>query len=234
MNRFYQHAEVAAVDGGFAVTLDDRPIRTPKRAALLLPNAPLAAAIAAEWAAQGEEVLPATMKLTGIANAAIDLVAPDPAAFAAPLAAYAASDLLCYRGTDRDLAARQVAEWNPVLGWAESRFGVEFAITAGVMHVVQPDATIAALSAVLLRHTPFQLAALAPLITIGGSLVVALALSDGASDGAFDADRLWQVVTLDERWQEERWGADADAVAARALKQADWCAAARFLGLVEG
>lgn len=228
MKRFYTQVAVAAGDGGYGVTLDGRPIRTPKRALLSVPCEALALAIADEWAAQGEEILPATMKLTGIANAAIDLVRSDRAGFAGPLADYAGTDLLCYRGTDSDLAARQVAEWNPVLAWAEARFGVEFVLTAGVMHVAQPPATVATLAEALARHDDFTMAALAPLITIGGSLVTALALVEGA----FSADGLWQVVTLDERWQEERWGADDDAVKARAIKQADWMAAAGFVGLL--
>jgi chaperone required for assembly of F1-ATPase len=228
MKRFYKQVAVVAGDGGYGVTLDGRPIRTPKRALLEVPGEALALAIAGEWTAQGEEILPATMKLTGIANAAIDLVRSDRAGFVGPLADYAGTDLLCYRGTDSDLAVRQVAEWNPVLEWAEARFGVEFVLTAGVMHVAQTPATVAALAEALHRHDDFMLAALAPLITIGGSLVVALALVERA----FTADALWQVVTLDERWQEERWGADGDAVKARAIKQADWMAAAGFVGLV--
>ncbi len=228
MKRFFTEVTVLPGESGFVIALDGRPIRTPRRAALNVPGEALALAIAGEWQAQGEEIRPATMKLTGIANAAIDLVSPDRADFAQPLAAYAASDLLCYRGTDSDLAARQVTEWNPVLDWAEARYGIEFTITAGIVYVHQPEATVAALAEALRRNDAFALAALAPVITIGGSLVAALALAEGA----FDAGALWQVVTLDERWQEERWGVDSDAVALRALKQADWLAAARFLTLL--
>ena len=228
MKRFYTEATVTPADGGFAVLLDGRPIRTPARAPLLVPGAALASAIAEEWNAQGEEIAPQSMPLTGIANAAIDLVAPDPAAFAAPLAAYGESDLLCYRAPEADLAARQAEAWNPLLDWAERRHGIEFALTSGVMHIAQPPATLSALAGDLGGRDHFALAALAPLITIGGSLVAGLALAESA----FDSDRLWQAVTLDERFQEEAWGADADAVAARALREAQWQAAARFLALL--
>lgn len=228
MKRFYISATTAPADNGYAILLDGRAIKTPKRAALVVPTVALAEAIAAEWQAQDEEMLPQTMALTGMANAAIDLVAPDPDAFATPLAAYAESDLLCYRADDRELAALEAATWNPVLAWAEARYGVEFALATGIVHVAQPDETLAALRDALLALDPFRLAALSPLITIGGSLVVALALVERTLDG----EALWAAVNIDELWQEQRWGVDADAVAARAAKQREWDAAVRFLGLL--
>src|SRR3546814_5152852 len=80
------------------------------------------------------------MPMTGLTNAAIDLAAPDPATFAEPIAAYAATDLFCYRD-DRDAAlqAEQAAAWNPLLAWAEARYGVEFALTQGVLPIDQPE-----------------------------------------------------------------------------------------------
>lgn len=208
--------------------LDGRPVRTPGRAGLIVPTAALAQAIADEWAAQTQVIEPATMPMTGLANAAIDLVLPSPAAFGAPLAAYGESDLFCYRAPEDDLAAEQAKVWNPVLDWAEARWGIEFTLASGVMHVAQPAATLAALSAATQNHDHWTLAALQPLVTIGGSLVAALALVEHA----FVPDLLWDALTLDERWQEERWGAVDDAVEAREAKRAEWLAAARFLRLV--
>lgn len=229
MKRFWKQAAVRQ-DGGWGIELDGRPVRTPARAPLLVASPALAEAIAAEWDAQGETIEPASMPLTGIANAAIDLAAPDPAAFAAPIAAYAESDLLCYRD-DRDpaLQAEQAAAWNPLLAWAERRHGVEFALARGVLPIDQPEATVAALREALLAHDPFRLAALAPLVTIGGSLVAALALAERA----FAAETLWNAVSLDELYQERRWGADSEAQAARARRAADWHNAARFLDLLD-
>ena len=151
MKRFWKQAEVIAEDGGWGIALDGRPVRTPERAPLAVASKALAEAIAAEWDAQGEDIDPASMPLTGLANAAIDLASPDPAAFAEPIAAYAESDLFCYRD-DRDAAlqAEQAAAWNPLLAWAEARHGIEFALTQGVLPVDQPPATIAALRAALL------------------------------------------------------------------------------------
>lgn len=227
MRRFYADVTVHEVDGDWSIALDSRPLRTPKRAALTLPTEALAQAVAAEWRAQGDAIAPLTMPLTGLANAAIDIIAPDPVAFASPLAAYGESDLLCYRAPETDLAAEEAASWNPLLDWAERRYGVEFIITTGIVHVAQTDATLRELRDALATQPPFAMAALSPIITIGGSLVVALALAEGVDS----AEALWDVVTLDERWQEERWGEDADAVAARLRKRDEWLMAASFLTL---
>ena len=229
MKRFWKQAAAVREDGGWGIALDERPARTPTRAPLAVPSRALAEAIADEWQAQGETIDPAAMPLTGIANAAIDLAKPDPIAFAEPIAAYATGDLLCYRD-DRDAAlqAEQAAAWNPLLAWAEQRYGIEFALAQGVLPVDQPKAAVAALGTALLAHDPFRLAALTPLVTIGGSLVAGLALAEKA----FAADALWEAVSLDELYQERRWGADSEAQKARARREADWHSAARFLGLL--
>lgn len=229
MKRFWKDASVVEIDGGWGIALDGRPVRTPQRTALAVKNPALAEAIAAEWQAQAEAIDPAAMPMTGLTNAAIDLATPDPAAFAEPVAAYAATDLLCYRD-DRDplLQAEQAAAWNPLLAWAEARFEIEFEITQGILPIDQPPATVAALRAAALALDPWRMTALTPLVTIGGSLVAGLALIEGAND----ADALWQTVSLDELYQERRWGADDLATAAREKKQADWDNAARFLSLI--
>ncbi len=229
MKRFWKEVTVIDEDGGWGIALDGRPVRTPQRAPLAASSAALADAIAAEWRAAGETIDPGAMPMTGLANAAIDIAAPDLAAFAAPIAAYAESDLFCYRDArDAALQAEQAAAWNPLLAWAEGRYGIEFALTQGVLPVDQPAATIAVLRAAVLAQDQWRITALTPLVTIGGSLVAGLALLENA----FDADALWQAVSLDELYQERRWGADSDAQKARAAKQRDWDSAARFLGLL--
>ena len=230
MKRFWTkagHRPVAGADG-HEILLDGRPVRTPRRAPLVVPRAALAAAIADEWDKQGDEIDPAAMPLTGLANAAIDLATPDPVAFAGPLVAYADADLLAYREErDAALAARQAAAWDPLLHWAEDRWGIAFALAVGIVPVTQPVATRAALARTAETADAWTLAALHPLVTIGGSLVAALALVDGA----VTPDEAWDAVTLDERYQEERWGVDAEAVRERAGRRAAWDAAAKFLRL---
>lgn len=211
------------------VLLDGRPLRTPARAELILPTAALADAVAAEWRDAGEDVDPRLMALTGLANAAIDRVAADPREFAADLGRYAGADLLCYRAqSPRELAGREAAEWDPLLEWARDRYGVEFVVTAGIRPVAQPDATLERLRDALNGRGAFELAGLSPLVTIGGSLVTALAVAERA----IGADQGWRAVSLDEFWQLEKWGEDAEALMALRGRERDWLAAARFLALL--
>jgi chaperone required for assembly of F1-ATPase len=229
VKRFWKAVAVVAEGDGWGIALDGRPVRTPQRAPLAAASLALAEAIAGEWRDVGETIDPAAMPMTGLANAAIDLAAPDLAAFAAPVAAYAESDLLCYRDArDAALQAEQAAAWNPLLAWAEARYGIEFALTQGVLPIDQPEATVAALRDAVLAQDHWRVAALTPLVTVGGSLVAGLALVEDA----FDANMLWEAVSLDELYQERRWGADSEAQKARAAKQRDWDNAARFLSLL--
>jgi chaperone required for assembly of F1-ATPase len=204
-------------------------VRTPKRNDLAVPTPRLAEAIAAEWNAVGEELDPRALPLTGLANAAIDIVAPDPAPFAATLARYGETDLLAYRaGGPDELVARQAAEWDPLLAWVRDRYDVHVDVVTGIMHRPQPEATVTRLAEATAARTPFELAALSPIVTIGGSLIAGLALVEKA----FHADGLWSAVSLDELWQEELWGQDALAMQAREARRREWSAAVRFLDLL--
>ena len=143
MKRFYKDVSISADRG---ILLDARPVKTPKKLPLLLPTLAVAQAIAEEWRAQGESIDPFSMKITGLANAAIDVITPDPADFASGLAVYSESDLLCYRAVDPpELIARQAAAWDPLLAWAETRYDVAFTRVHGIMHQPQPPTTIALL-----------------------------------------------------------------------------------------
>lgn len=226
MKRFWKHV---TVDPERGVRLDDRPVRTPGRVPLLLPTDILAEAVADEWRAVADDIDPHAMPLTGLANAAIDRVATDPAAFAAGLAAYGESDLLCYRAdSPSDLVARQAALWDPPLDWARDRYDVHFEIVAGVMHRPQSEATVERLGAAIAARTAFELAPLSTIVTITGSLVLALALAERA----MDAKAVWAAANLDEDWQAEQWGEDDLAVKTREAHQREFEPAARFLSLV--
>ena len=229
MKRFWSSAEAVTVEGGWGVRLDERPLRTPGRSALVVPTEPLAQAVAKEWAEAGETVDPRAMPLIGLANAAIDRVAGDRAAFAAGLARYAEADLACYRAEGpQTLAERQRESWDSLLGWARRRFDVDFAVTTGIVHVAQPRPTVERLAHEVAALDSFRLAGLSPLVTIGGSLVAALAVLEGA----LTAEDAWQAVSIDERWQIEKWGSDSEAEAAMANRRRDFLAAAQFLELL--
>ncbi|WBH16894.1 ATP12 family chaperone protein [Sphingomonas radiodurans] len=226
MKRFWTDV---SVDADRVVRLDARPVRTPGRTPLALPTDALATAVADEWRAVGETIDPRAMPLTGLANAAIDRVAPDPGLFAAGLASYAESDLLCYRAeAPAELVAREAAAWDPLLDWARVRYDVHFACVGGIMHRAQPPATVARLSEAVASRPPFALVALQPIVTITGTLVGTLALVEGA----IDAEGLWTAATVDETWQVERWGEDALAAAARDARRREYDAAVRFLRLL--
>ena len=226
MKRFYREARAAA---GGAVELDGRPVRTPARRPLAVPSLPLAEAIAAEWNAQEETIDPRAMPLTGLANAALDRVAPDPETFARGLAAYGESDLLCYRaeGAPR-LVQRQSERWDPLLAWARRRYDVDFEVTQGIVHRPQPKATVDRLAHAVHARSAFELAALSPLVTISGSLVVALALAEQA----IDLETAWSAAALDEQWQAEQWGEDEEAALALAARRREFEAAESFLRLL--
>lgn len=226
VKRFYQQAMVGEQGD---ILLDGRPVKTPGRAALAPPTAALAEAIAAEWNAQGDKIDPRAMPLTGLANAAIDRVAPDTDAFARGLAVFGESDLLCYRAEGpAALVARQAALWDPILHWARRRYDVDFTIASGVIHRAQPEATVARLAHAVLARDAFALAGLSPLVTVSGSLIIALALAEGGIDFA----AAWAAASLDEQWQLDQWGADAEAEKALVARRADFEAGWRFLSLL--
>lgn len=226
MKRFWKEART---EGG-AVLLDGKPVRTPGRSALSVPSAALAEAIADEWNRVGEELDPRSLPLTGLANAAIDIVAPDRHSFAASLARYGETDLLAYRATTPDaLIGRQAQEWDPLLHWVRARYDVHVEVVQGIMHRPQPELTVSRLAEATAARSDFELAALSPVVTIGGSLIVSLALAERA----FPSERLWSAVNLDELWQEELWGEDALAIQAREARRREWDAAVRFLKLLE-
>jgi chaperone required for assembly of F1-ATPase len=225
VKRFWSDVKV---EGG-AILLDGRAVRTPARAPLTLPTTALAEAVANEWRAVGEKIDPRAMPLTGFSNAAIDKVRPNTASFVAGLATYGETDLLCYRAENPpELAARQADFWDPLLDWARKRYDIAFVVTAGIVHRAQPPETLARLSTAIVTRSAFELAALSPVVSIGGSLVVALMLAEGAiaADAAFDATH------LDELWQAELWGEEWMAADARALRRADFVNSARMLALL--
>jgi chaperone required for assembly of F1-ATPase len=230
VKRFWKDVSVEPEGEGWGIRLDGRPVKTPARAALILPAEALANAIADEWRGVGETIDPWAMPLTGLANAAIDRVAPEQQAFAQGLARYAEADLACYRAEGpRGLVEAQEREWDKLLGWARRRFDVDFRTTAGLTHVAQPDATVERLSHAVGVLDPFHLVGLSPMVTVGGSLVAALEVLEKA----ITPEQAWEAVSVDERWQLQQWGADAEAEAALENRRRDFLAGARFLELLD-
>ncbi|WP_270938618.1 ATP12 family chaperone protein [Falsiroseomonas oryzae] len=231
MKRFWDSAAPGDSEGGFAVLLDGRPVRLPGGTTLQVASRPLAEAIAAEWnaagGARGGEFSHAEVPLTRLVGTAAERIAPDPGPSVAAIARYAETDLLCYRAEDRKLAARQAEAWDPLLDWATLTLDAPLRVTAGVMPVAQDAQALAALSRAVGAHPPVELAALGVAVPALGSLVLGLALAAGR----IGAEQAHDLATLDERFQEEFWGLDAEAAVRRERIAADVALAARLIAL---
>jgi chaperone required for assembly of F1-ATPase len=223
--RFYTTAGVVEAAGGFAITLDGRPIRTPSGRQVAAPRKDIAEAIAAEWDAQQESIDPLTMPLTRFANSVVEAVVDRVEAVTDDVAKYFGSDLLFYRAGHPDaLVAREATHWDPVLFWAADALGAHFILAEGIVHVRQPDSAVAAARAAL-PADPWSIAALHVITTLTGSALLALALAHGV----LDQDQVWAAAHVDEDWNIEEWGADEEVGARRAARSVDFRAAARIL-----
>ena len=226
--RFYKQAQITDGEDGVGISLDGRPVLTPRRRAFVAPTQALAAAIAAEWDAQGETIDPRHMPLTRLANAVIDAVGENPEPVAEEIAKYLGNDLLFYRAeAPAKLTDKQSQAWDPVLAWARGAFGANFKPTQGVMHVAQPAESVEALRRAIPRD-PWRLAAVSSITTLTGSALLALAIAQGA----IDIDSAWTAAHVDEDWQMSQWGRDELALERRAYREAEFRAAASVLGLV--
>lgn len=229
MRRFYKAAEAAPADGGFAVHLDGKPIRTPARRLLILPSRGLAEAIAEEWAGQGKEVDPLSMPLMRLACTAVDRVAGNREAVVAGIVGYAETDLLCYRAEHpAELGERQSAVWQPLLDWALMRFDARLTVVDGVMPQTQPEEALRALHAAVADRDNLTLVALNAAVVVSGSLIVGLALLEGE----IDAGQAFEVSQLDESYSIETWGEDEELTRRRVIIAREIADAERFMKLV--
>lgn len=225
LKRFWTSESVVEVEGGYTVQLDGRGIKTPAKAALIVPTQALAQAMAAEWAAQEGEVDPGTMPYTRMANAAIDKVRVQKDEVADLLADYGDSDLLCYRATGPEaLVARQAATWDPYLDWAADTLDARLSPQAGVMHKPQDPEALARLRTATHALDPFQLAAFHDLVSLTGSLILGF-----ATCAHFQApEQVWRASRVDEDWQAEQWGEDEEELDVTAVKQGAFLHAKAF------
>jgi chaperone required for assembly of F1-ATPase len=228
MKRFYKSATAECSEGGWRVMLDERGVKTVGGQPQIVPTAKLAAALAAEWDQQGEEIAPELFILRDIADYALDVVAPDRATAIRALLAYAETDTLCYRAEDGEaLHDRQLVVWEPLLTQAERRWDVRFERIGGIIHQPQPPATLARIEALLPGYDDFALAALRETAGLSASLVIGIA----ALEPQADPHALWDAANLEEDWQAELWGKDWEAMELREKRFAAFAAAMRFAEL---
>jgi chaperone required for assembly of F1-ATPase len=223
--RFYASASVIEADGGFAITLDGKPIRTLSGRVITAPSRDIAQAIAAEWEAQQETINPLTMPLTRFANSVAEAVVDRLDDVLADIAKYFSSDLLFYRaGHPEALVARETAHWDGVLFWAADTLGAHFILAQGIVHVRQPDSAIEAARAAL-PTDPWSVAAMHVVTTLTGSALLALALLHGVRE----PEQIWAAAHVEEDWNAEQWGVDEEAASRRAARLTDFQAAVRIL-----
>ena len=222
--RFYERAHIGE-SAPFALLLDGRPVKTPSGQPLALPSRALAEAVAAEWQQQKEQIDPAAMPLTRLANTIIDGVAPAPDPVAEEVARYLGSDLLFYRAEGpANLVALQARHWDPLLDWAREVLRARFVLGEGVVFVAQPDHALAAAGAAI-PSDPWRLGAINVITTLTGSALIALALERGV----LSVEDAWAAAHVDEDWNMSRWGRDEIALERRALRFAEMQAAATVL-----
>jgi len=223
--RFWTDVTVGEATEGFAVQLDGKRVKTPAKRALVLPTRHVAEQVAAEWLAVEDRITPETMPWTRSANAALDKVAAQRDEVTAHLIGYAASDLLCYRAADpASLVELQNRTWDPILAWCQSRYDVQLVTTSGVMPVTQPEGGLERLKRVMEPMNMFHVTAFHDLVTLSGSYVLALV----AIEQAWPINEVWDASRLDEDWQAEQWGVDAEASEAADIKRAAFLHAAKL------
>jgi len=228
MSKPWHGARVEGDAAPFAITLGGKPVMTPGKRPVTAPTRALADAVAAEWRAQGDRVDPKTMPMTRYVNSILDTVADHRDGVVEQVSAYGASDLLCYRSRHPQiLVARQAAAWDDVLTWAAKSKNAPMVVTTGIMAIEQPEASLRSLRESVAAHDDAALAALHDLTAFSGSLILALAISDGH----LAAEEGWAASRVDEEWQIEQWGEDAQARAAANAKRAAFMDAARLLDL---
>jgi chaperone required for assembly of F1-ATPase len=225
--RFYSQAHVGEGEGGYALLLDGKPVKTPARRPLAAPTPALAEKIAGEWNAQADVIDPGRMPLTRLANAVIDAVSDSPSPVADEVAKYLGSDLLCYRAdAPPALVELQVQHWDPMLAWARDALGARFILAQGVVHAAQPHEAVAAARAGIPADA-WRLGAVSSIATLTGSALLALALAHGA----IEPDAAWAAAHVDEDWQMSQWGDDQAALDRRAYRRAEFEAAVTVLRL---
>lgn len=220
--RFYRETGVAPAEGGFAVTLDGRPTRTPGRVPVVVPSEALAQRMAAEWGAQGERIDPATMPVVRLVNSAVESGVEKLPAFRDEIVGYAGNDVLLYRAdSPQELVAAEEKLWDAALVKLARHFGVAFQPTIGIIHQPQPAATLKRLSEALAGETLLPLAALVSITTLTGSGLLAI----GLRHGLFTPDEVWTAAHVDEDHNLRLWGAVEEAVARRTQRRGEFDAA---------
>jgi chaperone required for assembly of F1-ATPase len=228
--RFYKDVGIGADAGRFTIELDGRPVKTPAKKLLAVPNCAAAELVAREWRDQAEVIDPGRMPITRLVNSSLDGVANELDAVLADIVKYAGTDLLCYRAdAPQSLVDAQAAKWDPVLYWAADTLGARFILAEGIIHREQPASAIEAYARALGKYRdPLAVGALHTITSLTGSALLALA----RAEGYLTAEEVWTAAHADEDWNIEQWGSDAEAEARRAHRWQDMKASSTLFDAV--
>ncbi len=235
MKRFWETVSLSRTAAGYTVLLDGKPMNLPTGTRLLVGPAPLAEAIAEEWrqagGGMGGEMSFNDTPLTRLAGTAQERIAPDPMPTIDAIARYGESDLLCYRApSPKPLVDRQMRDWQPWLDWAAAVYEAPLRVGEGISYIRQHKDSIAALRRVVARQSSYVLAGLGIAVPSLGSLVLGLALADGA----LDPEEAHRLGALEELFEVEQWGDDQEGADRREFVRRDVLMSARFMALSRG
>ena len=235
MKRFWDTVTLVRVEAGYHVQLDGKPMNLPTGTRLVVGPHALAEAIATEWrdagGGKGGEMSYADTPLTRLAGTAQERIAPNPLPTIDAIARYGETDMLCYRASaPQPLVARQMRAWQPWLDWAAQTFDAPLRVGEGIAYVNQHKDSIAALRRAVATYDAYALAALGIAVPSLGSLVLGLALAEGALDAA----RAHALGALEELFEVEQWGEDYEGEARRRNVGIDIALAERFIRLSRG
>ncbi len=231
--RVWRRAQAVADGQRYRIMLDERPLRLPGGTVLFLRTPRLAEAVAVEWSEAGGGVVGGTfgaeaLGLTRLAATLQERVMPDRETVVATLLGGLDDELLCYRATHPEsLVTWQQRDWQPWLDRCRSLHGADLVVGIGVMPTRQPGPARAAMRRSLMRQDDGTLTALGVLVPLLGSLVLGLAVTDGA----LAPEAAVELTLLDALHQARQWGMDAELADWQMQMERDVGEARRFVVL---
>ena len=169
------------------------------------------------------------MPYSKLANSAIDKVKENFDSIVLDLLAYGDTDLVCYRvDAPEELVSLQERYWDPILLWAKQELQIELRTAKGIIYRAQETGQRQNLFKHINSYDYFSLTGLYDLVTISGSVLIALAVARchiSPKDGL-------DLSFLDEDWQRKQWGEDEESILNRSNKSIEFHRAFRFLNLL--
>lgn len=207
IRRFWKSVTLESTAPGWQVRLDGRAIKSPEAHVVLLPSQALGQAVAAEWSQVETLAEIGQMPLTRLAFAATDWHSARRAAAEFEIENHIKTDLLVFLSPYPEaLKMRETALWSPWIEWAAVQFGIVLKQTDGLVPPEIPEASLTNLRALNHAMSGFEAAAFMQALSILGSVILTLALKQGA----LGADSAMALSRVGETFQEDIWGHDTE------------------------